>query len=104
MGSEQGNKALHNNNVGPVMRAGDMADAVAEAAEIDNPGKEIHVDDKIAYLRIFTDGEMIIRRETVEECLGRPFKMNELEVNMSSFAGQIDTNSDRARFYLNKVI
>ena len=104
MSNQAGNKALKNNNVGPIMRAGDMADAVAEAAEIDNPGKEIKVDDKLAYLRISTDGEMVLRRETIEECLGRPFNMSELEINMSSFAGQIESNSEQARFYLNKVL
>ena len=41
-----------NNIVGPVMRQGDLAKAVAEAAVIDNPNKEVRVDDKVAYVRI----------------------------------------------------
>jgi len=58
-----------NISVGPVMRAGELAFAVAEAAEEDNPDKEIRVEDKRAYLRIETDGEMILRRETIERAL-----------------------------------
>lgn len=98
--------AIHqeNNLVGPVMRQGELAKAVAEAAMIDNPGKSITVDDKIAYLRIQTEGEMIIRRKTIEEILGRPFQMRELEIDLSSFAGRIDMNADQVRFYYTKQL
>jgi toluene monooxygenase system protein D len=94
--------ALNNNMVGPVLRAGDVAIAVGEAAEIDNPDKEIKVDDKLAYVRIGAEDELILRKETIEECLGRPFRMQELEINLSSFSGLIDMDSDRVRFYFNK--
>ncbi|PKO84124.1 MAG: monooxygenase [Betaproteobacteria bacterium HGW-Betaproteobacteria-11] len=94
--------AYLNNKVGPVMRQGELAQAVAEAAEIDNPGKKIDVEDKVAYLRIRTDDEMILKRETIEELLGRPFSMNDLEVELSSFAGRIDTQTDLVRFYFVK--
>ena len=90
-----------NNVVGPVMRQGDLAKAVAEAAEVDNPDKTISVDDKVAYLRIQTDGEMIIRRQTIEEALGRPFQMRQLEIDLSSFAGRIEMTADQVRFYFN---
>ena len=94
--------ALDNNHVGPVVRAGDIASAVVEAAEIDNPEKEISIDDKIAYVRISAEDELILNRETIEECLGRPFRMQELEINLSSFAGNIDMDTDRVRFYFKK--
>jgi toluene monooxygenase system protein D len=90
---------LKNNRVGPVMRSGEVADAVREAVIIDNPGKAIVVEDMNAYLRIHTDSELIITRATMEECLGRPFQMQELEINLSSFAGRIETGSQQFRFY-----
>lgn len=96
--------AYHNNMVGPVMRAGDLALAVIEAAKIDNPGKEVFVEDKRAYMRIHTEHEMILRRETIEDELGRPFKMNDLEVDLSSFAGQIESGDNSVRFYFDKRI
>lgn len=95
-------QAYHNNLVGPVMRAGDLAMAVIEAAKVDNPGKEVIVDDKRAYIRIHTEQEMILRQETIEEELGRPFKMNDLEVDLSSFAGQIESGDNSIRFYFVK--
>lgn len=97
VGAEQ-----RNSWVGPVMRAGELAEAVAEAAREDNPGKTIRVDDKRAYLRIDTDDEMIIRRTTIEQMLGRSFSMPELEVSLCSFAGRIQTNPDFVRFYFEK--
>ena len=97
-------QAYHNNLVGPVMRAGDLAMAVIEAAKLDNPGKEIVVDDKRAYIRIHTEHEMVLYRETIEEELGRPFKMNDLEVDLSSFAGQIESGDNSVRFYFSKKV
>ena len=97
-------KAYHNNLVGPVMRSGDLAQAIIEAARVDNPEKEIFVDDKRAYIRIHAEQEMILNRKTIEEELGRPFKMNDLEIDLSSFAGQIETMDDAVRFYFAKTI
>ena len=93
-----------NNRVGPVLRASPITESVIEAAEEDNPGKTIRVDDKVAYVRIDTDGELILRRETLERALGRPFRMSELEVNLGSFAGRIETTDDFVRFYYEKTL
>ncbi len=93
------NELLKNNRVGPVMRAGEVAEAVKEAAHIDNPTRDILIEDMNAYVRIFADDELIITRATMEECLGRRFVMQELEVNLSSFAGRIETGSQQFRFY-----
>jgi toluene monooxygenase system protein D len=94
-------EALANNLVGPIVRAGDVAQAVVEAAEVDNPSKEIRVEDRLAYLRIQTEGRMVLKRKTIEEMLGRPFRMSEFEINLSSFAGQIEMGDDEVHFYLN---
>lgn len=96
--------AYRHNRVGPVLRACGITAGVIEAAEEDNPGKEIRVDDKLAYVRIDAEGELILRRKTLEAALGRPFKMSELEVNLSSFAGRIQTTDDYVRFYYEKTL
>jgi len=92
-----------NNRVGPVLRQGALAKAVAEAAEVDNPERTIAIDDKVAYVRISTDGEMVLRRATIEEMLGKPFQMRELEVELSSFSGRIDNAEEYIRFYFEKT-
>ncbi|WP_290703944.1 toluene-4-monooxygenase system effector TmoD [Amphritea sp.] len=99
-----GDKTLHNNNVGPIIRSGDMVEAVIETAEIDNPGKEIRVADKGAYVRIEANDELILTHKTLEEQLGRPFNMQELEINLASFAGQIMADEDQVRFYFEKSL
>ncbi|GAB2180126.1 hypothetical protein DLREEDagrD3_03490 [Denitratisoma sp. agr-D3] len=96
--------AYKNNRVGPVLRCSDITEAVIEAAQIDNPGKAIRVDDKGAYIRIDTENELIIRRDTLEAQLGRPFRMSELEINLGSFAGRIEQTAEFVRFYFNKSI
>jgi toluene monooxygenase system protein D len=62
------------------------------------------VEDKRAYVRIETDGELILTRKTLEEQLGRPFNMQELEINLASFAGQIRADQDQIRFYFDKSL
>jgi toluene monooxygenase system protein D len=99
-----GDETLNNNNVGPIIRAGDLVEPVIETAQIDNPGKEIRVNDKRAYVRIEADDELILTRETLEEQLGRPFNMQELEINLASFAGQILADEDQIRFYFEKTL
>ena len=97
-------EAYRNNRVGPVLRASPLTAAVIEAAEEDNPDKTIRVDDKVAYVRIDCEGELILRRETLERALGRPFRMSELEVELGSFAGRIETTEDHVRFYFNRTL
>ena len=92
------------NMAGPVLRGGDVAQAVIEAAEVDNPDKEIIVEDHGAYVRIEADKGLIIRQETVAEFLGRPFEIRELEVNLSGYSGFIETEDDHVRFFLEKTL
>lgn len=94
----------HNNMVGPVLRAGELADAAVEALEIDNPDQKFLIEDKIAYVRCATEGECIITRKTMEDILARPFTMQELETVLGSFAGQIEATQDQMRFYYNKRV
>ncbi len=103
MSSNHISTAHLNNRVGPVLRQGALAKAVVEAAEADNPDRVIVVDDKVAYVRISTDGEMILRRATIEEMLGQPFQIRDLEVELSSFAGRIDNAEEYIRFYFEKT-
>jgi len=92
------------NMAGPVLRGGDIARAVVEAAKIDNPDKEIVVEDHGAYVRIEADGGLIVRQDTISEFLGRRFEIRDLELNLSGFSGFIDTQDDYVRFYLVRTL
>jgi toluene monooxygenase system protein D len=90
------------NNVGPVLRPGELATAVIEAAHEDNPGRDVIVADHVAYIRVSVERECLLRRETIERHLGRPFMLAELEVDLAAIAGQLEVNESTMRFFFNK--
>ena len=99
-----GHTGPRHNLVGPVLQSGELAEAVIDAIREDNPDKEVLVERRASYVRVQTEGECVIRRDTVADMLGRPFKMQELEVDMSAFAGQIETSTDHVRFYRETIL
>ena len=86
------------NLVGPVMRAGDIADAVVEAIQEDNEGREVITETHASYVRIKVADECFVRFETVGDVLGRTVTRGDIEANMPSFAGFIRTEPDGIRF------
>jgi len=79
---------------GPVLRGGDLTQAAIDALHEDNPDKKVVVVDHGAYVRIEAEGGLTLRRQTMEECLGRPFKVQEIEVVMIGFSGQIEIGEE----------
>lgn len=83
--------------VGPIIRGvdDDIISAVIGAAEIDNPGQEILIEDRSGYVRVQAEHSMILTRKSMAEMLGRPFRLSELEPSLVSFAGRLNTMDDR---------
>jgi toluene monooxygenase system protein D len=84
---------------GPVLRNSEMTQAIVEAMEEDNPSKTMLIADHNGYMRVEAEDGLILRRETVEAVLGRKFRMQELELIMSAFSGQIEMTTEYARWY-----
>jgi len=82
------------NAVGPVLRMSEGIEAIIAAIEEDNPGTEIEVIDRGAYVRIQAQQRMKVTRASIERHIGRPFEMRQFEPIMSAFAGRIETTSD----------
>jgi toluene monooxygenase system protein D len=82
------------NAVGPVLRMSDDVEAIIAAIEEDNPGTQIEVIDRGAYVRIQAEHRLKVTRTSIEKHIGRPFEMRQLEPMMSAFAGRIETTSD----------
>ena len=59
------------NLVGPVMRAGEIADAVLEAIQEESEGREVITEAHASYVRIKVADECFVRFETVGDVLGR---------------------------------
>jgi toluene monooxygenase system protein D len=72
--------------VGPVIRGvdEDIINAVIDAAEQDNPDKEIDIDDRGGYVRVQADHSMVLTRSSLEAALG-----------LVSFAGRLTTEDEK---------
>ena len=97
--SESVTKSDDIRTAGPVLRSGEMAQVIVEALQEDNPDKELRVSDHSGYIRVEGPEGLILRRDTVEQVLGRPFRMQEMEIVMTGFSGKIETTTDYVRWY-----
>jgi toluene monooxygenase system protein D len=104
MNSGGSDRADFDNKVGPVLRAGELADAIVQAMLEDNEGRHIEVIDKRAYLRVEAEGECVVHRKSIERHIGRPFRLQEIETVLGSFSGQIETTDETVRFYFTKTV
>ena len=82
------------NAVGPVLRMSEDVEAIIAAIEADNPGTEIEVIDRGAYVRIQAQQRLKVTPASIERHIGRSFEMRQLEPMMPAFAGRIETTSD----------
>ncbi|HSV78529.1 MAG TPA: MmoB/DmpM family protein [Ramlibacter sp.] len=92
--------AVEYDAVGPIMRSGDIADAVIDAVAEDNPGRDVYVTDRGDYLHIHTLMDCRLTRASLERNLGRSYDLSMLEIEMPSFAGRMQTSDKEYRWYL----
>jgi toluene monooxygenase system protein D len=85
--------------VGPIIRSGEIAEAVIDAIAEDNPGRNVFVVDRGGYIRIHVDHNCVLRKATMEKHLGREYELCRLEIEMPSFAGRIRTTVDQYTWY-----
>jgi hypothetical protein len=88
--------------VGPVIRAGNLAEAVIEAVALDNPDQDVLVLDQDDYVRIHTVGACHLTRASLEACLGQPYKLAALEIDMPAFRGRLKTRDDEYFWFYNQ--
>jgi toluene monooxygenase system protein D len=85
--------------VGPVMRSGDLAEAVIDAVADDNPDRDVFVTDRGDYVHIHTLHDCRLTRASLERSLGRSYDLAMLEIEMPSFAGRMQTSDREYRWY-----
>lgn len=66
--------------------------SIVEAIVADNPNAIVN--EQPAMVKVDVPDEMVIRRSTVEELMGRPFDLQELHVNLITLTGHIDETDD----------
>ena len=94
----------HQKMVGPVIRGADadLADAVIEAIEADNPGADVMVEDAGGYIRIGVPQRCRLSRVSLEAALGHSFELSKLEPSLSAFAGRMKATDDEVLWYLER--
>ena len=66
------------NPVGPVLRMGDEVEPVIAAIEEDNPGTEIEVIDRGAYVRVQGEDQITVTEQTLRRYLGADYEISVL--------------------------
>ena len=84
--------------VGPVIKNGEVGEAVVEAVYEDNEGRKIEIEEHASYFRIKVEKECVIRFETVSDMLGRDVSRADIEANMPSMEGFIRVEESQIRF------
>jgi toluene monooxygenase system protein D len=94
----------HQKMVGPVIRGADseLAEAVIDAIEADNPGTDVVVEDAGGYIRIGCPQRCRLTRASLEEALGHSFELSKLEPSLSAFAGRMKATDDEVLWYLER--
>ncbi len=65
---------------------------IVEAIEEDNPDATVIY--QPAMIRIENEGRLVVRRETVEEKMGRDWEVQALHVNLITLGGNVDETDD----------
>ena len=65
---------------------------IVEAIVEDNPGAI--VSDQPAMVKVDVPGQLVIRRATVEEKMGRDFDLQELQLHLITISGNLDETDD----------
>ncbi|MDI3515744.1 MAG: phenol/toluene 2-monooxygenase [Rhodocyclaceae bacterium] len=70
---------------------------IIEAIVQDNP--EAVVNEQPAMVKIDAQDRLVIRRETIEELIGRRYDLQELQVNMITMSGNLDQTDDEITLF-----
>lgn len=74
------------------LQANEETRPIIDAIVIDNP--DCTVNRQPAMVKIDAPGKLTIRRETIEEQLGRNFDLQELQINLITLSGHVDEDED----------
>lgn len=89
------------NPVGPILRMSDAIDDIVSAIEDDNPGREIEVIDRGAYVRVQASSFLKVTEESLKRYLGPDYQLRSLETLLTANAGRINTTrSDQTSWSL----
>jgi phenol hydroxylase P2 protein len=65
---------------------------IVESILADNPTAVL--DEQPAMVKVNAEGKLVVKRESIEERLGRPFNLQELQLNLITLSGHVDETDD----------
>lgn len=74
------------------LQANNDTQPIVEAIQFDNPEAVVH--EYPAMVKIDAPGYLVIKRESIEERIGRSFDLREVQINLISLSGEIDETED----------
>jgi len=74
------------------LQANEETRPIIEAIEIDNP--QAVINRQPAMVKIDAPKRLVIRKETIEEQIGRAFDLQELHINLITLAGNVAEDDD----------
>jgi phenol/toluene 2-monooxygenase (NADH) P2/A2 len=74
------------------LQANEDTRPIIDAIVLDNP--DCTVNRQPAMVKIDAPGKLTVRRETIEEQLGRAFDLQELQINLITLSGHVDEDED----------
>lgn len=74
------------------LQKNEESQAIVEAILTDNP--QATVNDEPAMVKVDAPERMVIRRESVEQEIGRDFDLQEIHVNLVTLSGNVDQSDD----------
>jgi phenol/toluene 2-monooxygenase (NADH) P2/A2 len=76
-----------------ILQDTDVSRYIVEAVEADNPDTTVMY--QPAMIRMEREDFMVLKRQTVEEKLGRDWDVQELHLNLISLGGNVDEDDER---------
>ena len=83
---------MSNNMVYIALQKNEEARPIIEAIEQDNPHAQVN--QFPAMVKIDAEGRIEVRRETVEELIGREWDPQEIHLHLISISGNVDEDDD----------
>lgn len=74
------------------LQANEETRPIIEAIEIDNPNAVVNR--QPAMVKIDAPNRLVIRKETIEEQIGREFDLQELHINLITLGGNVTEDDD----------
>jgi phenol hydroxylase P2 protein len=81
------------------LQANEDTRPIIEAIAADNP--HAVVNQQPAMVKIDAENSLVVRRQTIEELIGRDFDLQELQINLITLSGHVDETDDELTLHWN---